>query len=331
MDLFTHVLLAYLITYGVVGLQPQYLAAGALAGALPDADALFFPLARRFPILRHHGITHSILGVTIIALVGGVVFAPLLAPGNPWVYFLVMWLGGLSHILEDGFTHFSVAPLLPFSERKLELDADRAINFVTMFVSIAAFYVFLVVERGHVPFAVFQATIYAMMAFYAAYFAIRLTARLWVGRKIRREGQYSVPVPTTNPFKWLLLDEARSGGRVRTAFARYTFGRGVTAGPYRVDVPLTADPKPAAGPVTTANEALERSYPLARDASPIFDETYHFGQAKGSRTQGWFAVWYSLEFTILGRAAAVEVHFRPDGTTGVRRAWYTPLWRKDLA
>ena len=93
MDLFTHVLIAYLLTFGLTGPNPSYLAAGALAGGLPDADALFFPLARRFPILRHHGITHSLFGVTIVALVGAVV-APFLAPGSTIVYFLVMEAGG---------------------------------------------------------------------------------------------------------------------------------------------------------------------------------------------------------------------------------------------
>ncbi|MGA7650021.1 MAG: metal-dependent hydrolase, partial [Thermoplasmata archaeon] len=80
MDLFSHVLVAYLLTYGVFGPQPQYLAAGALAGGLPDADALFFPLAKRFPILRHHGITHSLTGVTVVAVVGAFI-APMILPG----------------------------------------------------------------------------------------------------------------------------------------------------------------------------------------------------------------------------------------------------------
>ena len=82
MDLFTHVLVAYLVTFGIVGFKPSYLAAGALGGGLPDADALFFPIARRFPVLRHHGITHSIFGVSLVAGAGALV-APLLAPGSP--------------------------------------------------------------------------------------------------------------------------------------------------------------------------------------------------------------------------------------------------------
>ncbi len=330
MDLFTHVLVAYLITYGVVGFHPQYLAAGALAGGLPDADALFFPLARRFPILRHHGITHSILGVTVVAAVGGLLIAPFVAPGSAYVYFLVMELGGLSHMLADGFTHFSVPPFLPFSERRLELDADRAINFFTLIASVLGFYLLLGVERNHVDFALFQATVWGLMVFYGAYFALRLSARLYVGRHLRDFGDFATPVPTGNPFQWILLKETRTGGRVRTVYGRYTFGRGLTGGPFVVDVPLTKSAPRGSLPVQSADEALARSYPLAREASSIFDDTYHFGEARSSASGDWFAIWYSLEFTLLGRAAAVEVHFPPQGEPVVRRAWHTRLWRKEL-
>ena len=241
MDLFTHVLLAYLLTYGLVGPNPSYLAAGALAGGLPDADALFFPLARRWPILRHHGITHSLFGVTVVALVGAVV-APFLAPGSAIVYFLVMEAGGIAHVLGDGFTHFSVPPFLPFSERKLELDADRAINFLTMGVSIASFYLLLGVERNHVPFQYYVWTIYGLMAFYAAYIGLRLAGRYFITRYRTTLAPDAVPIPTGNPLKWLLLSERRDGTSVRTTWARYQLGRGLVAGPFSVEGSLVAPP-----------------------------------------------------------------------------------------
>jgi membrane-bound metal-dependent hydrolase YbcI (DUF457 family) len=329
MDLLTHVLVAYLVSFDITGFQPQYLAAGALAGGLPDADVLFFPLSRRFPIFRHHGITHSILGVTIVAAVGGLGIAPLLAAGNPLVFFAVMEAGGLVHMLQDGFTHFSVPPLLPFSNRRLELDADRAINFVTLAVSAFSFWLLLGVERNRVPFPIYLGTVYALMIFFGLYFGIRLGARLYIGRVIRRSGgKYSVPVPSSNPLTWLLLSESKENGRFRTSFARYTVGRGITRGPFSVDVPIDS----AAGgpPPTNASEALERSYPLARKASAFFDETYHFGEATPEKDCGWIATWYSLEFTAFGRAAAVRVEFPPNGEPKVRRAWHAPLWRREL-
>ncbi|HEY6238307.1 MAG TPA: metal-dependent hydrolase [Thermoplasmata archaeon] len=324
MDLFTHVLVAYLLTFGVVGFQPTYLAAGAIAGGLPDGDIFFFPLARRFPILRHHGITHSIFGVTVVAIAGAVI-GPMIAPGNPWMYFAVMEMGGLAHMLMDGFTHYSVPPLLPFSERKLEIDADRAVNFLTLIVSVSAFYLMLGVERDHVPFAVYLDTVYGFMAFFVAYFGVRIAGRIGIGRVVRSMGPGTVPVPTSNPFVWLVLSEHRSGGRVTTRFARYTLGRGVTLGPLSVTAPLDVDPT-RSGPVTSETEALERSYPIARRVTSILDDTYCFGEARATPAGTWQATWFSLEFTAFGRAAATRVEFAADGTATTHRSWYAPRW-----
>ena len=322
MDLFTHVLVAYLLTYGLFGFHPQYLAAGALAGGLPDADALFFPIARRFPILRHHGITHSIFGVTVVAVVGALV-APHLAAGSPLVYFAVMEVGGLAHVAQDAFTHFSVPPLLPFSRVELHLDADRAINFVTLVVSVVSFYLLLGIERNHVAFAVYLLTIDALVVFFAAYFALRLGARFYLGRRRKAIGDFDHVVPTSNPFAWLLLSERVAGGRERTVWARYVLGRGVVAGPYAVEGAL--EPAAAGGPPTNAAEALDRSLALARRANRMVERTYHFGEAFPEPEGGWTAVWYSLEFTMLGRSSAVRVRFPGGGGPAeVRLAFYRP-------
>jgi membrane-bound metal-dependent hydrolase YbcI (DUF457 family) len=332
MDLFTHVLVAYLVTYGIVGLQPQYLMAGALAGGLPDADVFLWPLGRRWAIYRHHGITHSLPGVTVVA-VAGALLGPQLAPGSPWVYFLVMEAGGIAHVLQDGFTHFSVQPLLPFSKKRLQLDADRAINMLTMGVSIASFVLLLGVERNHVPLWVFQLTVYLLMAFFGGYFAVRGTARALIARAMKRFPDYVVPIPTANPLTWLLLVELKDGGRERTTFVRYRLGRGIVLGPLKVDVPLTdsetTGPE-APFPIETADQAMEASYALARKTSEIFDETYHFAEAQKDGRGGWLVTWYSLEFAAMGRAAAVRVRIDPEGKMTATRAWHTPLWRREL-
>ena len=322
MDLLTHVLVAYLLSFGLVGFHPQYLAAGALAGGLPDADALFFPLARRFPVLRHHGITHSVLGVSVVAAVGAVV-APHLAAGSPWVYLAVMEAGGLAHIAQDGFTHFAVPPLLPFRDWALHLDADRAVNFATLAVSAVSFYLLLGIERNRVAFALYLLTVDALAAFFVAYFVVRLAGRFWVGRRLRALGEFEHVVPTTSPLAWLVVSERVADGRERTAYGRYVLGRGLVAGPFVAEGSLDAPAVPA--PPTSAAEALDRSLGLARRASRMLEQTFHFGEAFPDPAGGWTAVWYSLEFTMLGRSAAVRVRF-PDGggPAEVRSAFYRP-------
>ncbi|MCI4363810.1 MAG: metal-dependent hydrolase [Thermoplasmata archaeon] len=316
MDLFTHVLIGYLLALGATGFQPGYLAAGAIAGGLPDGDVVFFLLARRFPMFRHHGITHSVFGVTLVALVGAFL-APRILPGSPLLYFLVMELAGLGHIAGDAFTHFSVAPLLPFSNRPLQIDADRAINFLTLGVSVGALVV-LSSERFHVAFGVYLASVYLLAAFYATYFAIRLTGRYRIG--VIRKGlpEFTTPIPTGNPLRWLLVYERREDGRLRSGVAQYRLGRGLVGAILRVDVPLT---DAGTGPVGSADEALSRSYPAAREANSVLDGTYHTGQAMAREGGGWLVRWYSLEFAAFGRASGVRVDIDPAGAVQAHSGW----------
>jgi membrane-bound metal-dependent hydrolase YbcI (DUF457 family) len=322
MDLFTHLLLGYLISFAAVGDNAPYLLAGAIAGGLPDADVLFWPLAKRFPILRHHGITHSIFGVTVVALAGGFVVFPYFVGGSGWLFFVVMELAGVGHMLGDAFTHFSVAPLLPFSERPLELDADRAINFVVLAVSLTGI-LLLGWERSRVSAELFLATVYGLMAFYVAYIGLRLIARWSAGRFRRQNPEFTHVAPSANPLKWLLLYERREGGRLRTGHAEFQLGRGLTGPIRRIDVPLTAPPD-AVGPVRTREEALERSYPLARTTGSVLDQTYHFAEVVSTPDGGWGVAWYSLEFAAFGRSSAVRVRIAPDGSLSAKAGWYHP-------
>jgi membrane-bound metal-dependent hydrolase YbcI (DUF457 family) len=317
-DLFTHVLVAYLLTYGVVGFQPSYLAAGAIAGGLPDGDILLWPLSKRFPIFRHHGITHSLFGVTVVAIVGGLV-APMIAPGSALVYFGVMELGGIAHILMDGFTNFSVPPLMPFSNRALHIDADRAVNLVTLVISVASFYLLLGVERNHVAFGVYTATVWGLIGLFAVYFVVRLVGRYMIGRVLRRMPAGAAPIPRSDPFRWLVVSEAVREGRMTITYARYTLGRGLTVGPLAVTAPL--EPPDRHGPVADEQDALERSFGLARKASRMLADSYMFGEARRSAEGGWSAIWYSLEFSGFGRAAGARVDFGPDGTAHVKSGW----------
>jgi hypothetical protein len=131
-------------------------------------------------------------------------------------------------------------------------------------------------------------------------------------------------VPTGNPFSWLLLSETVREGRLRTTWARYVLGRGITEGPCTVEGPM--EPAPHTGTPTSATEALEWSYPLARHASRVLQTTYHFGEAFKEAAGTWVAVWYSLEFTMFGRSPAVRVRFPAQGGPAeVRSTFYRPV------
>lgn len=328
MDLFTHVLFAYLISFGLWGPNGlQYIAAGALAGGLPDADALLFPLATRFPLLRHHGITHSIAGVTIIAAAGAfivpVVLAAVLgagfAAGSPLFYFLAMEIGGLSHVFLDGFTHFSVPPFAPFSKWELHLDADRAINIGTLAFTAFSFWL-MVYERGRVPVWLWETTAWLLLAAYLSYLLVRLLGRVRAGREQRREG-FTAVIPQGNPFVFLLVEEDLKGPRVRLRFAEYHLFHGYRGPVQSLEVPKTSPPS---GPVHSAEEALERSYAPSLEHGRILPMTYHFATVRAT-PQRYRVFWYSLEFSMLGRAAGVIADV--DAQTGrveTKSAWRSP-------
>lgn len=328
MDLFTHVLVAYLIAFGIFGPNNlQYVAAAALAGGLPDADALLFPLARRFPLLRHHGITHSLFGVTVIAGVGALlvpfllaaVVSPAFAVGSPLLYFLAMEGGGLSHVFLDGFTHFAVPPLAPFSKWELHMDADRAINLGT-FAFTGFSYWLMLYERGRVPIPVWELTAWLLLAGYLAYLAVRGVGRWKAGRVAHREG-FTAVAPTGSPFVFLLVEERKDSGMVRLRHEEFHLLSGLRGTGRTLEFPVRDLPP---GPVTSADEALERSYAPALHRGRMLELTYHSAEVRSTST-AWQVLWYSLEFSMLGRAAAVLASVDPaSGRVETHNAWMSP-------
>ncbi len=60
----------------------------------------------------------------------------------------------------------------------------------------------------------------------------------------------------------------------------------------------------------------------------MIESTYHFGEATVSAAGEWVVVWYSLEFSAFGRAAAVRVRFPPGGGPPVvKSAFVRPTLR----
>lgn len=311
MDLFTHVIFAYLLSFVFWGpAAPQYIAAGALAGGLPDADILLFPLTRWFPSLHHRGIVHSVLGVTVIAAVGAFVvpFLPFFTAASPLFYFLAMEVGGLSHLALDGFTNYAVTPLAPFSRRTLRLDADTAVNLTTLALT-AVTLVVLIAERGHVPFTVWTETVWILVAVYGGYLLLRGLARWRAGIASRREGFTSVEA-TSNPWIWLLADEEDTATHYRIRYRTLQLGH--RAAPDERSL-LVAKTPPATGPVESPQAALDRTYAAAMSKNRWLRSRYHFGEAVPSGNV-FRVFWYVVGMG--GRGRAVGVHGEIDRATG---------------
>lgn len=293
---------AYLLSFVIWGpAAPQYIAAGALAGGLPDADILLFPIARRFPALRHRGIVHSVLGVTIIAAVGSVLvpFLPYFGAASTLLYFIAMEIGGLSHLVLDGFTDFAVTPLAPFSRRILRLDADVAVSFVTLGLTVATLVV-LIEEHGKVAFGLWVETAWILVGVYGGYLVLRGVARWYAGRLGARDGFTGV-APSTNPWRWVLVEADDTPDHYRIRYRPVTFGEHATSPERSLEVAKVA---PRIGPVDSRAEALERTYVAALERSRFLGLRHHFGEAveAGELFQ---VKWYVLGTRMFGRTIGV--------------------------
>jgi membrane-bound metal-dependent hydrolase YbcI (DUF457 family) len=314
LDLFTHVIFAYLLSFIIWGpAAPQYIAAGALAGGLPDADVLLFPLTRWFPSLHHRGSVHTVVGVTVIAAVGSLVvpYLPYFTHASTLLYFVAMEVGGLSHLALDGFTNYAVRPLLPFSGRALRLNADVAVSLVTMALT-GVTLVVLILERGTVPFGVWEETAWILVGVYGGYLLLRGVAR-WRAGVLRRRFAYTEVLPSTNPWKWLLLEEIDTTDRYHIRFRRLSLGSGLSGSDRSLDV---AKLPQSPGPVGSPQAALDRTYLAAMAESEWLAASYHFGEAteKGSVYEVW---WYMIS-QAAGRRA-YGVHGEIDRETGAMR------------
>jgi membrane-bound metal-dependent hydrolase YbcI (DUF457 family) len=328
MDPFSHLLLGYLLGFGIWGPGGlPYVVAAAIAGALPDLDIALFPLSRRFPLLRHRGISHSILGVTVLAAVGCFVVPPLMArglgpefgQGSVLTFFVALEVGGLSHVFLDSLDHWSVPIFAPFSPREYHFDVDRIVNVGSMAFTVIA-YALMLYERGRVPLQLWTLTTWGLLVLVLLYFTIRIVGRWRAGVVQRREG-YSAVIPQGKPLEFVLFGEEQTAGRHRFRYARYHLLRGFISPSRVVEFPLDS---PASLPVGEVSQALARSYPRALAASWALGETHHFAEVRTSG-DGFDVFWYSLEFNFWGRFAGVLAHVdASSGAITTRNRWKDP-------
>jgi len=328
MDPFSHLLLGYLLGFGVWGPAGlPYVVAAAIAGALPDLDVALFPLSRRFPLLRHRGVSHSIFGVTVMASVGTFVIPPAMAwglgtafgQGSLLSYFAALEIGGLSHVFLDSLDHWSVPILAPFSPVEYHFDVDRIVNVGSMAFTVIA-YVTLIYERGRVPIGVWAATTWIFLAAALFYFTVRILGRWRAGVVQRREG-YSAVIPQGNPFVFVFFAEERTPQHLRLRTTRYHLLRGFSTPPKSVEIPsdLPVEPTVDSEPV-----ALAHGYPVALSSSWMLGETHHFAEVR-ALPDHFDVFWYSLEVSFWGRAAGVITRIDvPTGKVTARNRWRSP-------
>lgn len=138
---------------------------------LPDLDVL---LARWFPgLIRHHGVTHTVVFVVLVSIVTGLLSAALLTrPIDDWLgwerfdresmfafAFLAFLLGGLSHLFADSLSapdiSTPITPFWPFLDWAVGLDVIYYDNplynavFLVAMLAVHAAVAYLAEPVGH--------------------------------------------------------------------------------------------------------------------------------------------------------------------------------------
>jgi len=200
MDFFTHLMIGFLISSWLGGsFSNQYVVLGTLMAALPDFDFFLYPLWRRMPITRHHGITHTVIFVMAASVILFITFDALTGIADNKLL-IVMLLGGFSHILCDFITNWGLPPFYPFEKGYSKIDLDMSINPYTILFFFPGL-IFLAAARLNYfePFDLKSAAS-ALGLIYLVYFASRAGFKVYYSMKTENKG--FAALPTAVPYKW---------------------------------------------------------------------------------------------------------------------------------
>jgi inner membrane protein len=190
MDNVTHTLTAFALSHAGLNRKTRFATLAVVIGAnLPDVDAVTWLDSTATYLKYHRGITHSLVGVTVLALLLAAALyllgkraapkksGPPLAAG--WLV-LAAWVGTSSHLLLDFTNAYGVRLFLPFTDRWYAWDI--------MFIS-------------DVPLLIF------MLAAFGVAGVLRLTSEEVGARKpdFRRA---AIVVLVALPLLWLVRDVA---------------------------------------------------------------------------------------------------------------------------
>jgi inner membrane protein len=129
MENFTHTLLGFtLAKTGLERATPLATTTLVIASNMPDIDSLMRFRGAFADLETHRGLTHSFIGILVLAIVLTIVLVfldkrfrlhndPFRRPIRPLRIFALACLGGLFHVFLDFTNNYGVRPLLPFSDR----------------------------------------------------------------------------------------------------------------------------------------------------------------------------------------------------------------------
>ena len=214
MDFFTHLMIGFLISSGLGGsFSNQYVVLGTLMAALPDFDIFLYPLWKRIPITRHHGITHTAIFVVAASVTLFAVYGAFTGIAADPKLLMVMLLGGFSHIFCDFITNWGVPIFYPFEKGYSKINLDMSVNPYTILLFFPAV-IFLDAARLNYldPIDLKNATVVLGLV-YLVYFVSRGGFKVYNSMKPGNPG--FAALPTLSPYRWKFAKRTETEEEIR--------------------------------------------------------------------------------------------------------------------
>jgi membrane-bound metal-dependent hydrolase YbcI (DUF457 family) len=213
MDFLTHLMIGFLISSWLGGsFSNQYVVLGTLMAALPDFDFFLYPLWRRMPITRHHGITHTAIFVIAASVILFASFDALTGIADKKLL-IVMLLGGFSHIFCDFITNWGLPPFYPIEKGYSKIDLDISVNPYTILLFFPGL-VFLAATRlNYFAPLDLKGAASVLGLIYLVYFASRAGFKVYYSMKTENRG--FTALPTMVPYKWKFARKIETDEEIR--------------------------------------------------------------------------------------------------------------------
>jgi membrane-bound metal-dependent hydrolase YbcI (DUF457 family) len=293
-----------------VFLEEQLILFTVLMGIFPDFDVFLFPLANRYSWAAHHGASHSIGGVVLIAAIAAPI-GWLLFSLPIHILFLLAFFAGMLHISCDIITSWSVPYLWPFKSTHYKFEIDRAVNIYLLPIS-GLFIITLFSLRGiGYPYDDYILITIGLSVFYSGYILTRISLKSYLKRKFGMR-----TMATANPFGWFLVGSKEENGIMRVKFSKYNT---ITSRNNDISNAEFSTERPKL-PLETASEAVSHSYHHPKVQKYIgFFKYPDFAVLKETPQNTWRIAWYPIEMQLGIAAYAVIVDLNSEGVVRTKK------------
>jgi membrane-bound metal-dependent hydrolase YbcI (DUF457 family) len=331
MDLFTHMLIGYLVgwlaAFTATGYNEYLLLLPVVMAMLPDFDVVLYVVPRnvrrRFRGFKHRGISHTIVFLVASAAVVSFVFNRMVGTGLAAGFALAL-LGGLSHVLLDGLTSFAFPYLGPFSWKERSLDLDGAVTWYMAPFSLFSIITMWGMRAYDVPFPTYIMFVTFVFSVIGAHYLARFSVKLYVERVLYK-GRGAKVNPTFTLLSFYVVLQKKAGGATVTEYIHTSLLGPGARGPrkyYEVDrVPETLAGRP--GDVSEAVLASSRA--LAQNG--MSDLSAMAAMQLPSKEGEWSLFWFDWNnWSPVAPTPGLAVSVSSDGALTVRPSSQRTRW-----